>query len=101
MIKAFWDRETKTIFEGEEASPKDAKRARKRLPTSLWKRARAKLDQIDVAGKITDLQTPSNHLESLSGDREGQHSIWVNRQYRICFRWSDGDAEDVEIVDYH
>ena len=101
MIKSFRDRETRTIFEGEEVDPKEAKRARKRLPTNLWKRARAKLDQIDGAGKVTDLQTPSNHLETLEGDREGQHSIWINTQYRICFRWSDGDAEDVEIVDYH
>ena len=101
MIKSFRDRETKTIFEGEEADAKEAKRARKRLPTNFWKRARAKLDQIDAAGRVTDLQTPSNHLEKLSGDREGQHSIRINRQYRICFRWSDADAENVEIVDYH
>ena len=47
------------------------------------------------------LATPSNHLEALLGDREGQYSIWINRQYRICFVWQGGDAWDVEIVDYH
>lgn len=44
---------------------------------------------------------PSNHLERLSGDRDGQHSIWINVQYRICFNWRDGDAWEVEVVDYH
>lgn len=101
MIKSFRDRETKAIFEGADAATKEAKRARKRLPTSLWKKARARLDQIDAAGKITHLRTPSNRLEALSGDRDGQFSIRINRQYRICFEWSDGDAEAVEIVDYH
>ena len=82
-------------------SKRIATRARKRLPTQLWKEARAKLDEIDAATDPRQLATPSNHLEALSGDREGQHSIWINRQYRICFTWRDGDAWDVEIVDYH
>lgn len=101
MIKSFRDRATKAIFEGGETSSKNAKRARKRLPTQLWKKARAKLDEIDAATEPEQLATPSNHLEVLSGDREDQYSIWINRQYRICFHWHDGDAWDVEIVDYH
>lgn len=101
MIKSFRDRETKAIFAGSGISPRNAKRARKRLPTQLWEKARAKMDEIDAATAPGQLKTPSNHLETLSGDREGQYSIWINRQYRICFAWADGDAWDVEIVDYH
>lgn len=101
MIRSFRDRETKAIFEGSRISSKDAKRARRRLPTQLWTRARAKLDQIDATSDPRQLATPSNRLESLSGDREGEHSIRIDRQYRICFVWRDGDAWDVEIVDYH
>ncbi len=101
MIRSFRDRETKAIFEGDDTSAKDAKRVRKRLSTQLWKRARAKLDQIDAATDPRQLSTPSNHLEALVGDRKGQYSIRVNRQYRVCFVWQDGDAWDVEIVDYH
>lgn len=100
VIKTFRDRETKAIFEGG-LSAKDAKKARKRLPTQLWEKARAKLDEIDAATDPNQLATPSNHLEGLSGDRRGQYSIWINRQYRVCFAWHEGDAWDVEIVDYH
>lgn len=61
-----------------------------------------KLEILDAAGSLEDLRIPpSNHLEKLSGDRTGQHSIRINKQWRICFRWHDGDAFDVEIVDYH
>lgn len=101
MIKSFRDRETKAIFEGGDADAKDAKRARKRLPTQHREKARAKLDEIDAATDPRQLDTPSNHLEKLSGDRDGQWSIWINRQYRVCFNWRDRDAWDVEIVDYH
>lgn len=101
MIKTFRDPATRAIFEGGDASAKDAKKARKRLPTRLWKKARAKLDEIDAATRPEQLATPSNRLERLSGDREGQYSIWINQQYRICFVWNDGDARAVEIVDYH
>ena len=101
VIRTFADHETQAIFEGKGATAKDAKRARRRLPTQLWRKARAKLDEIDAATAPGHLATPSNHLEALSGDREGRHSIWINRQYRICFAWRDGDAWDVEIVDYH
>lgn len=101
MIRTFRDRETKAIFEGGRVSSKVAKRARKRLPTRLWKKARAKLDEIDAATQPRELATPSNHLETLVGSRAGQYSIWINRQYRVCFLWRDGDAWNVEIVDYH
>ena len=64
--------------------------------------ARRKLLQLQVAAALQDLRVPpGNRLEALSGDREGQHSIRVNDQYRVCFRWTIAGAEDVEIVDYH
>ena len=64
--------------------------------------ARRKLRQLEIAGRLEDLCVPpGNRLEPLRGDREGQHSIRVNDQYRICFRWTTAGPEDVEIVDYH
>lgn len=64
--------------------------------------ARRKLRQLQIAGRLADLRVPpGNRLEALKGDREGQHSIRVNDQYRVCFRWTTTGAEDVEIVDYH
>lgn len=64
--------------------------------------ARRKLRQLEVAGRLDDLRVPpGNRLEPLKGDCAGQHSIRINDQYRVCFRWTAGGAEDVEIVDYH
>jgi len=64
--------------------------------------AQRKLRQVDIATELRDLASPpGNRLEALHGDREGQHSIRINDQWRICFVWRDGDAYDVEIVDYH
>ncbi|MCX6539547.1 MAG: type II toxin-antitoxin system RelE/ParE family toxin [Acidobacteria bacterium] len=64
--------------------------------------ARRKLLQLQIAGRIDDLRVPpGNRLEALKGDRAGQHSIRINDQYRVCFRWTAAGAEDVEIVDYH
>lgn len=64
--------------------------------------ARRKLRQLQIAGRLEDLLVPpGNQLEALKGDRAGQHSIRVNDQYRVCFRWTAAGAEDVEIVDYH
>ena len=61
-----------------------------------------KLRQLQVAALLSDLRVPpGNRLEALTGDRDGQYDIRINNQYRICFRWIDGGAEDVEIVDYH
>lgn len=69
---------------------------------AIAKLALRKLDMIDAAGAIGDLASPpGNRLETLKGDRKGQHSIRINDQYRICFRWSTQGAEAVEIVDYH
>ena len=64
--------------------------------------ARRKLRQLEIAGRLEDLRVPpGNRLEALKGDRAGQHSIRVNDQFRVCFRWTASGAEDVEIVDYH
>lgn len=64
--------------------------------------ARRKLRQLQIAGQLEDLRVPpGNRLEALKGDRSGQHSIRINEQFRVCFRWTAAGAEDVEIVDYH
>jgi toxin HigB-1 len=64
--------------------------------------ARRKLRQIEIAGRLEDLKVPpGNRFEALKGDRSGQYSIRINDQWRVCFRWTDAGAEDVEIVDYH
>ncbi len=69
---------------------------------SIERVARRKLRQLEIAGRLGDLRVPpGNRLEALRGDRSGQLSIRINDQYRICFRWTDSGAEDVEIVDYH
>ena len=74
----------------------------RRLPEEIQRTARRKLRYLDAAGRLEDLQAPpGNRLEALKGDRVGQHSIRINRQWRICFRWRAGNAFDVEIVDYH
>lgn len=67
----------------------------------IEKAARVRLELLDAAMSLDDLKLPGLHLEKLKGDRAGQHSIRINDQYRICFRWWKGDACDVEIVDYH
>lgn len=97
MIASFRDEGTEDVFDG-----RDTKRARKRCPPNLVKVARRKLDQINQAAELEDMRAPpSNRLEKLGGDRQGQHSVRINDQYRLCFRWTDSGAEDVEIVDYH
>lgn len=74
----------------------------KGFPSDLAKRARRKLRVLAAAARLEDLGTPhGNHLEALAGDRAAQHSIRVNDQWRVCFVWREGDAYDVEIVDYH
>ena len=83
----------------------DTERLFNRLPVARFVNiaivARRKLEQLDWAGALNDLRVPpGNRLEALRGDRAGQHSIRINDQYRLCFRWRGG-AEDVEIVDYH
>lgn len=72
------------------------------VPANLQREALRKLVQIDLAGDLGDLRVPpGNRLEKLLDDRQGQHSVRINAQYRVCFVWEDGDAYDVEIVDYH
>jgi proteic killer suppression protein len=93
MIKSFGDRETEKLFNREFS---------RRLPTEIQHRARLKLEVLDAAEAVADLRIPpSNHLEMLSGDRQGQYSIRINSQWRICFVWREGDAYEVEITDYH
>ena len=93
MIKSFRCKETERLFHRE---------ITRRLPSEILEAARMKLEMLDAAEVIEDLRVPpSNHLEKLSGKRSGQHSIRINRQWRICFRWQSGSAHEVEIVDYH
>ena len=93
MIRTFADRETERIW-SEEGS--------RRLPASIQQRALNKLALLNRAARLQDLRVPpGNRLEALRGDRTGQHSIRINDQWRICFRWENGDAYDVEICDYH
>jgi len=74
----------------------------KRLPADLMKRAMRRLEYINLASTLDDLKVPpSNRLHALKDDREGQYSISINDQWRICFRFEDGDAYDVQITDYH
>mgnify|MGYP000358094909 FL=1 len=68
---------------------------------SIEKAARIRLELLDAATSLRDLELPGLRLEALKGDRKGQHSIRINDQFRICFEWRDGDAYNVEIVDYH
>jgi len=93
MIKTFADRETEQLFITGKS---------KQLPADLAKRALRRLEYVALASELTDLKVPpSNRLHSLQGDRAGQYSISINGQWRICFRFVDGDAYDVEITDYH
>lgn len=92
MIRSFADKETQRLFET----------GRNRKFSSVARIAIRKLTQIDVVERLEDLRIPpGNHLEALSGDRKGQHSIRINDQFRICFRWETDGAYDVEVVDYH
>lgn len=93
MIKTFADKETQQLF----ISGKS-----KRIPSDLVRRAIRRLEYIHYATSLNDLRVPpSNRLHALKGDRKGQQSISINEQWRICFRFIDGDAYDVEITDYH
>jgi len=96
LIVSFKDRGTQDIFDGT-----DSKAARKILPTRLHDRAGKTLDQLSAAVSLNSLSLPGLRLEKLKGDRAGQHSIRINDQYRVCFRWTELGAADVEIVDYH
>jgi len=93
MIKTYANKETQRIAETGNT---------RRFPQNIVNRAIIRLTMIDVADNITDLlNPPSNRLEKLHGDRAGQYSIQINNQYRICFKFDDSNAYDVEIIDYH
>jgi proteic killer suppression protein len=93
MIASFRDKETETLWRSGKS---------RRLPPDLERRAFKKLAILNAAVTLDNLKVPpGNHLEALRGNRLGQHSIRINDQYRVCFLWRDGNAFDVEIVDYH
>jgi proteic killer suppression protein len=93
VIKSFKSKETEKLFQGWFSS---------KLPQTIQRVAAIKLELIHAATVIETLRVPpSNHLEELKGKRKGQHSIRINKQWRICFTWKGSDAYDVEIADYH
>jgi len=93
VIKSFANRATEELFRTGKA---------KRVPVDVARRALRKLESIDVAVQLSDLLVPpGNRLHALKGERAGQHAIAVNDQWRICFRFEEGDAHDVEFCDYH
>ena len=97
MIQSFKNTGTEDIFNGRRTQA-----ARRTCPQSLWKIAIRKLDQLDSVTSSPELQIPpGNRLEALKGDRQGQHSVRINDQYRICFRWTETGPAEVDIVDYH
>ncbi len=93
MIRSFKDNATELVFNG---------RCPKGFPADIFPVARRKLGMLDAAVSLNSLRVPpANRLEELKGNRKGQHSIRINDQWRICFRWTSVGPEDVEIVDYH
>ncbi len=93
MIRTFADEETRSLYETGRS---------RHLPSDIVRRAKRKLDYVDLAKCLNDLRVPpGNRLHALEGDRRGQCSISINDQWRICFRFVDADAYDVEITDYH
>jgi len=97
VIRSFLDQGTEDVFHG-----RDTKAARRTCPPELWLRAHRRLSQLDYAASLEDLRMPrSNRLHRLDRDRKGQHSVSINMEYRICFVWTPGGPEGVQIVDYH
>jgi toxin HigB-1 len=97
VIRSFANAATEDLFDGV-----DSRRARRVCPVHVWSAVRRKLTQLNRVGELRELGVPpGNRLERLHGDRAGQHSIRVNEQYRLCFRWENGYADEVEVIDYH
>jgi toxin HigB-1 len=97
MIQSFKNQGTEDLFNG-----KATKAALKLIPRNLWNIVSRKLDQIDSVAGLNELRAPpGNHLEALKRDRQGQHSIRINDQYRICFKWAESGPGNVEVTDYH
>lgn len=97
MIKTFRDKGTEDIFDR-----KNTREARLTCPQQIWRVAQRKLDQLNAVLSLESLKIPpGNFLEALKDDRQGQHSIRVNDQFRICFIWSEDGFDNVEITDYH
>lgn len=93
MIKTFTDKRTQELY---------SRGKTKKFPPDVARRAARKLEYVHLAESLDDLKVPpGNRLHALSGDRQGQHAISINAQWRICFRFEDGDAYDVEVCDYH
>jgi len=93
MIKTFADKRTRELY---------SKGTAKKFPQDVAPRAARKLEYVNLAEQLDDLKVPpGNRLHPLSGGRQGQHAISINDQWRICFRFEDGDAYDVEVCDYH
>lgn len=93
MIRSFRCKDTERVWQGQSS---------RKFPGEIQDRALRKLRQLDAASTLDDLRNPpGNRPEALRGDRKGEMSIRINDRWRICFRWADGDATDVEIVDYH
>jgi toxin HigB-1 len=97
VIRSFADTATADLFNGV-----DSVRARRACPSTLWAVVARKLTQLNRVRELRELAVPpNNRLKALQGDRKGQHSIRINDQFRICFIWEDGYADDVEVTDYH
>ena len=96
MIRSFADETTADLFRERNS------RAARRVPRDLWRAAQRKMKASDVATRLDDLTVPAgNRLEKLRGDRAGRHSIRLNDQFRVTFRWEEGDAHEVRVEDYH
>ena len=95
MIRSWADKATEDVYDGANS------RAARTIPRNAWAALRRKLDRLEAARELRDLSDPGLRLEPLKGDRRGRYSLRVNLQYRITFRWQDGDAYDVRCEDYH
>ena len=97
MIQSFRNQATEDLFNGVAT-----KAALKLIPRNLWNIVSRKLDQLDSVASLNELRVPpGNHLEALKGNRKGQHSIRINEQYRICFKWIESGPSEAEVTDYH